>query len=799
MRSKLLLLALACLAFAAVATAQGAPPQTPPAPPSSTDTADSSEVSATGTWEGAIEIPGSPLGVVVTLAGEAGSLSGTIDIPAQGAAGMALTAVSVEGQAVTFAIANTPGSPTFDGTLDGDAITGTFTQSGQAFPFTLTRAGASSAGGETDGGGGVADTPAVGPDNQPATDFTDPQGRYTLPVPTGWTASQVSEDHVLLAGPDGEIHVHVVVSQGEDLEGAIAQAWATAEPDLELEPDQTFEPPASGGIERTLVTTYDADDETRFYQASAQLHDGTIYSMLVDASLVAFQRRTAQVGIVSSGFTISAVDQVDLSGAEPLAVDDMIGELEVFITTILEDFGIPGAAVAIVEDGEVAYAEGFGVTEVGSSQEITPATQMMIGSVGKTMTSMLTATLVDDGVIEWDTPVVEVLPEFAVADPDLTQSITMRNLLCACTGVPRRDLELFFNRSELGAEGIVESLGTFEFFTDFGEAFQYSNQIVATAGYAAAAAAGAEYGDFFEGYVNALHERVLDPIGLYATTLSMDEVVSKGEHAMPHEQNIVSGEYEPIGLENEDLLTPIAPAGSHWSTAMDMARYLITELQVGVTPDGARVVSEENLRETWEPQVPVSATESYGLGWFRGEWKGLERLYHGGNTLGFTSELTFVPQAGVGIVVLTNARNANTFTGAVTLRVLELIYDQPADSAAQATFTAQQLTDALAEAREQLQDAVDASEVEPWLGTWSNPALGTITLAMEGDQLTMDAGEFKTEVRPIHRSGEFDMYVTYGVPLTGLPVDLTADDEGEEVVVLGQGAISYTFERASDQ
>src|SRR5690606_8513986 len=127
-----------------------------------------------------------------------------------------------------------------------------------------------------------------------------------------------------------------------------------------------------------------------------------------------------------------------------------------------------------------------------------------------------------DGVIEWDTPVVEVLPEFAVADPDLTQSITMRNLLCACTGVPRRDLELFFNRSELGAEGIVESLGTFEFFTDLGGVSQSSSRLVATAGFAAAAAAGAEYGDFFEGYVNALHERVLDPIGLFVTTLSMD-------------------------------------------------------------------------------------------------------------------------------------------------------------------------------------------------------------------------------------------------------------------------------------
>ena len=107
MRTKLLLLASACLAFAAVATAQGSPPQTPPAPPSSTDTADSSEASATGTWEGAIETPGSPLGVVVTLAEEAGSLSGTIDIPAQGAVGLPLTAVSVAGQAVTFAIATT--------------------------------------------------------------------------------------------------------------------------------------------------------------------------------------------------------------------------------------------------------------------------------------------------------------------------------------------------------------------------------------------------------------------------------------------------------------------------------------------------------------------------------------------------------------------------------------------------------------------------------------------------------------------------------------------------------------------
>src|SRR5690606_22596971 len=124
---------------------------------------------------------------------------------------------------------------------------------------------------------------------------------------------------------------------------------------------------------------------------------------------------------------------------------------------------------------------------------ITPDTHMMIGSTGKTMTALLVAGLVDDGVIDWDTPVIEVLPRFAVADEELSRTITFRNLLCACTGVPRRDLELAFNYDELSAEAVVESLRSFEFFTAFGEAFQYSNQLVATAGYAAAAAAGAPY------------------------------------------------------------------------------------------------------------------------------------------------------------------------------------------------------------------------------------------------------------------------------------------------------------------
>ena len=734
-----------------------------------------------GIWQGVIEIPGTPLEVTVVLRQEAQGWQGTIDIPAQGAEGLPLENISLEGDAATFAIASLPGAPIFSGTLQGNEITGTFSQSGQEFPFTLAR---------QDGAG----VPVPGPAEQ--GEYADPQGRFSVPVPAQWSVAE-DDEYVLIEGPEGGVRIYIAVSEGDDLEAAVAEAWLLANPAFDLEPDQTLEPPSEPGVERTIVVNYDPSDDEQVYQAVAQLHDGMAYIMLIDAELAALQRRSAQLQIIATGFELNALEQVDLTGLEPLPVAEVIGELEAFIEESRMAFGIPGAAIAIVQDGEVVYSEGFGMREAGSSEPITPSTQMMIGSTGKTLTSMLVATLVDDGVVDWDTPVVEILPEFAVADPELTQQITLRNLLCACTGVPRRDLELFFNTDQLSAEAVVESLQTFEFFTEFGEAFQYSNQLVATAGYAAAAADGASFGELYDGYVSSLQARVLDPIGMPNTTLSFEEVLARGDYAIPHQQSIASGGYEPIDVEVEKVLVPLAPAGTHWSTAEDMARYLITELSAGVTPDGERVVSEESLRVTWEPQVPLSATESYGLGWFVGEYKGLEVLHHGGNTLGFTSEFTFIPEADIGIVVLTNAQGSNAFNSAVKTRLFELLFEQPSETVAQTEFVITQTETAKAEAREQLQDRVDPQEVEPYLGTYTNESLGEITLEMDGEQLVMDVGEFRTEIRPkLNRAGEFDTYVTYGVPLTGLPIAFEMNEAGTPTVVVGQGAISYTFERA---
>lgn len=563
-------------------------------------------------------------------------------------------------------------------------------------------------------------------------------------------------------------------------------------PGFALRPNDVQRPPSEPGVEATVVTNYESGE--RVYQGFGRRHGGSAYLLLIDADLAAAQRRGAQINIVATGFEIGGLEQADLTDAPPKPVDSaMLDELETFTENALDEFGIPGAAVVVVQDGEVVYTGGFGVREMGGDAPLTPDTPMMIGSTGKSLTTMLMATLVDEGLMTWDTPVQEVLPEFRVADPELSRTMTLRNLVCACSGVPRRDLEFLFNGDTLTAEDTVASLRTFEFFTDFGEAFQYSNQLVGTGGYTAAAADGAPYGELFGGYARSLQRRVLDPIGMTDTTLSFAEVEAAGDAAAPHTSTL-DNLYEPIPLDFERLLLPVAPAGSHWSTARDLARYLQTELALGVAPSGERVVSEKNLRTTWEPQVPVSADTDYGLGWFVEDYRGLRLVHHGGNTLGFTSDLAFLPERGLGVVVLTNGQYTNVFNEAVRERLFELAFGQPARVGETVAFAAEQARTALEEFREKLRE-VDTGAVTPFAGRYRNGALGEVVLAVRGGGLTLDAGEFASALRPVvDDAGRPDGYILFGAPLAGLPVRLERAT-GEPVVVVGEGAAAYTFGR----
>lgn len=623
--------------------------------------------------------------------------------------------------------------------------------------------------------------------------YKDPTGLYSVPVPPKWTAKPTN-DYVLLSSPQEQIKIYIMTLAENNLQAAIDQSWAKIEPNFSLKPQQITEIPSLHGLEKVEAYTYDiGTDSGKVVLALGQVYKGIIYVALMQGDLIALQERAAQVNVIQSGFTIYALRETSLIGAEPRPVDQTITtQLEAYINEAMARFHIPGAAVAIVQGGQTVYSKGFGVRKLGSNEPVTPDTLMLIGSTTKTMTTMMMATMVDDHLIDWDTPVIKELPSFKMADPTITQQITMRNLVCACTGVPRRDLELFFNSDELTAERIVESLKDYKLFTGFGEAFQYSNQMVAVGGYAAAAAAGGQYGHLYDQYVAEMQKRIFNPIGMQHTTFSFAQAAASGNYAQPHSVNL-DLDYIPLPLTIEHVVTPVAPAGGAWSNAQDLSRYLITLLNTGVAPDDKRVVSVYNLATTWKPQVAVAGRSSYGLGWFVEQYKGLRLLDHEGNTAGFTADLAFLPQTDLGITVLTNVQGANFFTEAVRYRLFELVFGQQAEYNAQANFTYQTLRKGFLPPGFTL-GKVDPRQLQANVGFYHNDALGDINIEVIGNHLFMDVGEALTQLRPrLNQQGQLDKYVIYDPPLLGIPVEFKRDAQGNPIVILGDGVTEYVF------
>ncbi len=730
-----------------------------------------------GRWEGTLSVAGVELDIDLTFTQQDDLLTGFIDIPQQGASDIPLDDITVELPSVQFSMLPAPQTALFEGELDGDTLSGSFLQSGIEGTFEVTRAAGAEA----------------APSEEVQTRYEDPEGLFSVPVPSTWTLDEY-ENYARLTSPEGGITIYVLAVAADSALDGIEAAWQVVDPEFALEPQETQQtPPSFPGIEETFVVTYDSDDDDQLVVAGADLLEGIAYVQIIDASLIPFQQRVSQIQVIGSGWEIYALDETDLTGVAPQPLDDeLLASLESYIVEKMEQLKVPGAAIAIVRGDEVVYSQGFGSRGPDNDEPITAQTQFMIGSTTKTMTTMLMAALVDAGLFDWDTPVIEVLPEFAVADPELSKQLTMRNLVCACTGVPRRDFEWIFEANELSAEDVVEQLESYELFTQFGEAFQYSNQMVSTAGYAAAAAAGAEWGNLDEGYVESLSEYVLDPIGMPDTTLSFEAVTERNNYATPHGVDLF-GDFYPLSMDVERMLLTIAPAGGIWSTLDDMSRYLMTEINTGVAPDGTRVVSEENLSETWEPQVAITSDISYGLGWIVSDYKGLLVLSHEGNTFGFTTYIGFLPDAEIGFVILTNGRVTNLFNEAVRMRLMELLYAQPAEFEAMVQYSAEQTAAQYAEMPDDIGE-LDLDYVEPYVGRYVHPDLGEISIAMVDGELIIDAGDFQSTLLPYLAEGtEEGQLIMMEMPLAGVGVRLEQNDEGMRQIVVGGGVNRYVF------
>ena len=506
----------------------------------------------------------------------------------------------------------------------------------------------------------------------------------------------------------------------------------------------------------------------------------------------------------------------DLTGVTPLTLTgDRLTRFEVHAAATLAELGIPGASIAVVQDGGVVFAQGFGVREQGRPEPVTADTLLRIGSVTKSFSSLLAATLVDAGKLDWETPLVDLLPEFAVADPALTPKLKVADAFSAATGLPRRDLEIILNGDKHTAEESVASIADLPLTAPYGTTFQYNNQLVGAGGYAAAVADIGLEDDLLHTYEIVLRTRVLDPIGMASTTLSIDDVMASGDYATPHGAGL-AGDLQSLPLLDDTLwLESVAPSGGLWSNATEMARYLQTELGHGLNPDGTRVVSVVNLERTWQPGIalpPVTGLPSelaaaaghYGLGWILGNYGGQRLVWHSGGTLGFTALATFLPDAGLGVVTLTNGTGlaSSLFTSSVQFQLLEVLFDLPAMFDWKLIPVLAQSDQGWSELAKSLGET-DAAAVGGHLGNYANPDLGQLTLLLADDQLLLTDGHLRFALRPVQdEAGTATTYVPVDPPFAGVPpqfsVMLQRHDRLPQMILTalgdtGEDDLVYTF------
>jgi CubicO group peptidase (beta-lactamase class C family) len=304
---------------------------------------------------------------------------------------------------------------------------------------------------------------------------------------------------------------------------------------------------------------------------------------------------------------------------------------------------IPGLAFAVVQDDEIVLAEGLGFADVDDQAPVTPDTLFPIGSSTKAFTATLTAMLVDDGVVAWDDPVVELLPYFSpeVESYDPDAEATLRDLLSHRTGFVR--MNVLIGNADVSTEQILTTAAGAEPWAEFRREFYYSNVMYTAAGTATAAAAGTSWTDLVE-------DRILDPLGMDHTTTSSSAALDDERLATGYGWEDDLQSLEPIDFHRTDN---ICPAGCLSSTVLDMAEWLRLQLGRGEV-DGVRLVTEAQLDETWSPQIGIGGGISYGLGWIIGEWDGRTQLSHGGNISGFSAQVAMLPESNLGFVMLTN-------------------------------------------------------------------------------------------------------------------------------------------------
>src|SRR3989475_11961818 len=321
------------------------------------------------------------------------------------------------------------------------------------------------------------------------------------------------------------------------------------------------------------------------------------------------------------------------AGLSAQAAISLPRDFDAYVARTMKQFEVPGLAIAVVKDGKVVLAKGYGVRRLGDSARVDERTLFGIASNTKAFTATAIGILVEEGKLQWDAPVVNYLPWFQMYDPFVTRELTIRDLLVhrSGLGLGAGDL-LWWPSSTYDRKEVARRLRYIKPATSFRSAYAYDNVLYSVAGEVIEAVSGPTWEDF-------VSSRILGKVGMTASSVRHSAAAAGGNVATPHAP--IDGKVRPIAPFTSDNVNP---AGGIHSSATDIAKWMIVQLDSGRLAGGAdRLFSQNTARNLWAVVTPIrpgtppaalaalkASFAGYGLGVFLRGCRGDKVGWHTG-------------------------------------------------------------------------------------------------------------------------------------------------------------------------
>jgi CubicO group peptidase (beta-lactamase class C family) len=457
---------------------------------------------------------------------------------------------------------------------------------------------------------------------------------------------------------------------------------------------------------------------------------------------------------------VLAVFASTTSVAQESKLPDRFAGFDNWVESLMDEWKVPGVALAAIQDGKVVIAKGYGYGNLENKLPVTKDTLFAIGSNSKSFTATLLGMLSDDGLLKWDRPVRQYLPDFRLRDAVASEQMTARDLVTHRSGLPRHDLAWFAtgrSRREL-----FDRLQYLEPTQPFRARFQYQNLMFMTAGYLA----GQMTDSSWETQVSA---RIMKPLGMQRSNFSVDAMQRDADFSQPY--SLDEDKVVRIPFRNIDA---VGPAGSINSSVAEMMPYIQFHIDLGLHGQN-RLLSENNARQMQLPQMAMAGPiarrvgegnevgdPSYGLGLMVTTYRGHKLVQHGGGIDGFISGMAWLPHDRIGVMVLSNFSGAANPVPEIVIkdvfdRLLEL---DPIDWNARSRkrIEEQQAKEKSARAKataERKEGPSLSHDLADYEGTYKHPGYGTAQVRVEGSSLRCAVVGFDLPLTHFH----YDVFV----------------------------------------